>query len=350
MTHLPQNLVDAPYGPHQDFIINGSFDVNQRGAVLSTSTLYQVADRHIADCSNVADTGFSQELRDFAIGFSDVPNSPEKYMRINFNGTAANAASHWVTYGYRIDRPLRFVNGVWTYDLWVRPQANMAVGMETRMGAGSGNPADNIAMINPQIFPLTGGVWQRLPIKITTPIWTPASVGVGARLNLVLALSLGTDFSGGGNYVGAQDGYLDIAETSFTPGDNRKLPVIKAPRDVDAELLRCLPYFQTSYDTAAVGSAGSPNGKVLWYVENGAVSGNYAPIEFKGLMRMQPAITLYEPYTGTQGYLRNKNDETSLVADAVGISQRGALVRPGSSAGIDTGDQLEVHWAASAEI
>ncbi len=244
MTHLPQNLVDAPYGPHQDFIINGSFDVNQRGAVLSTSTLYRVADRHVADCSNAVDTGFSQELRDFAIGFSDVPNSPEKYMRVNFAGTTANAASHWVTYGYRIDRPLRFVNGVWTYDLWVRPQANMSVGIETRMEAQNGNPADNIAMIDPQIFPLTGGIWKRLPIKITTPVWTPASVGVEARLNLVLALSLGTDFAGGGNYVGAQDGYLDIAETSFTPGDNRHLPVIKAPRDPQADLQRCKPFYQ----------------------------------------------------------------------------------------------------------
>ncbi|WP_152514017.1 MULTISPECIES: hypothetical protein [unclassified Labrenzia] len=198
----------------------------------------------MADCSNAVDTGFSQELRDFAIGFSDVPNSPEKYMRVNFAGTTANAASHWVTYGYRIDRPLRFANGVWTYDLWVRPQNSMAVGIETRLAADSGNPADSIVMIDPQTFPLTGGIWQRLPIKITTPVWTPASVGVGARLSLILALSLGTDFSGGGNYVGAQDGYLDIAETSFTPGDNRHLPVIKAPRDPQAELARCLPFYE----------------------------------------------------------------------------------------------------------
>ena len=349
MTLLPQNLVDGPYGPHQDFIINGSFDVNQRGSVLSTSTLYQVADRHIADCSNVADTGFSQELRDFAIGFSDVPNSPEKYMRINFAGTTANAASHWVTYGYRIDRPLRFVNGVWTYDLWVRPQNNMAVGIETRMEAGSGNPADNIAMINPQVFPLTGGVWQRLPIKITTPIWTPASVGAGARLNLVLALSLGTDFSVGGNYVAAQDGYLDVAETSFTPGDNRKLPMIKAPRNPDVELWRCLPFFETSYDGYIVGT-GQINGSIHYNVTAAGSIYNYITVSFLRPKRGPTSVDIYSTGDGQTGNLFNATDSANVPASVVNVSRTLFTLRPSSSSGLGLGDALRFQFASSSEI
>ncbi len=244
MTFLPQSLLDGPVGPNKDLVINGFMDVNQRNVSSLTSSGY-IQDRmsvYVFDLPGL----FSADELTFPPASGQVPQSPDKYLRISFNGTLGGAGTeHYAGFRYKFAYPQKLVNHQYTVEFYGRVNNPLTIGIEGRLAADSGTPADDVSVIDYKTHLMTTtGLWQRQRFLVNIPTWAPASLGPAPRYELLFWLTMGAARTDPFN-VGQQAADLDIVNFGMFPGDLLHVPEdLKGMRDPHLEMYRSQPYYQ----------------------------------------------------------------------------------------------------------
>ena len=291
-------------------IINGNFDIWQRGTSFSSSSVNEYsADRFRTEGYGLSTTISRQA---FTAGQTDVPHFPTYFCRVV---TSTIASGQFWAFQQRIEMPQVLGYGqTGTFSFWVRATTGTLPAGAFSYGMGSSR-TDSPALTT---------AWQ----KITGTFTAPTSGDYGS-LYLV--------------YLGADKAAIsvDIAQVQLEAGS------VATPfehRQYGQELALCQRYYEKSYNTSvAVGTATLDGAFLTTRIDS---VGGGSPF-FKVSKRAAPTVTVYSPTSGTAGQARNYSSSADTAASAQSIGENAFYLLAGS-AGINNG--LGVHYTASAEL
>lgn len=261
-------------------LINGAFDIWQRGTNLSASA----STRFLADRWATAGGGGSTvapSRQAFTIGQTDVPGNPNFYHRaVVASGSAANSLAVLVQ---RIEDVRALAGQQVTVSFYAKASATRSLSIEMVQSFGTGgSPSAVVDNIGGGKVTLSTS-WQRFTRTITVPGVAGKTLGTDGNsyLGLVLWMDAGSDFSARTDSLGNQSGTFDIAMVQVESGTlaslfERRPPAIELPMCQRYYTRMALPTF--AFCNVANGG---------WATMN---------INFNGRMRSTPTLTF--DYTG----------------------------------------------------
>lgn len=257
-------------------IINGNFDIRQRGTSQST-TGYGSADRWY--CNNVGTTKVAS-LQTFTLGQTEVPGNPKYFMRHAVTSVAG------IGNNCSMNQYIEFVStlagNTATLTFWAKADAakNIAVGFDQDFGTG-GSPSAPVLGIGAQLVPLTTA-WQKISITLQIPSITGKTMGAttsDGALTLVFWFDAGSNYNAMAASLGQQSGTFDIAQVQLEEGS---LATRFEQRSYGDELALCLRYYETS--------AGQPS--PIWSGSVTSGSTYYHTHFYKVFKRATPTLSI----------------------------------------------------------
>jgi len=253
------NLNGGPLAGFRNRIINGDFDIWQRGTSFTGSEYG--ADRWVSGRVGTTHTATRQA---FAPGQTDVPNNPAYYIRTVVSSVAG--ASNY-------DHLTQLVEGVRTFagqqvsiSFWAKVDStkNISVELIQSFGSGSNSPSSPVNAIGVTKVSI-GTTWQKVTVTANVPSISGKTIGDTGNdyLGLFIWFDAGSDFNSRTDSLGQQSGTFEfeIAQVQLEPGP------VATPferRPIGTELALCQRYFQLvssfgfGYAPAGVQRAANP--------------------------------------------------------------------------------------------
>lgn len=248
-TILPYQIRSTFGGFYRNKIINGDFNIAQRGTSFSTPNngAYNL-DRWLVSYDGTIGT-FSVSQQSFTVGQTDVPDEPEFFLR--WNHTSAGSGSSYRRIEQRMEnvRSLALKNVTITF--YGKADSSRNVDLDLIQNFGSGGSSD---------VSTSGGTlgftssWQRFSVNVTLPSISGKTVGSGNYLSLRLSLPINVTMT-------IDISHVQVEENGFTPFE-------RIPYSLQQSL--CERYYQV-----AITAVGSSN----------------VSIPFKTVMRAAPTIS-----------------------------------------------------------
>ncbi|NRA30746.1 MAG: hypothetical protein HRU11_10865 [Parvularculaceae bacterium] len=276
------SLVDingGPLGGFRNKIINGNFDIWQRGTS-QTTTGYGSADRWRYGITGTPTLSASQQT--FAAGQTDVPGNPKYFLRSVV--TAGSATNDRSLFQQRIEDVATLAGEEITVTFWAKADAakDIAFSIEQSFGSG-GSPSSYVtdSAGNKQSLSTS---WQKFSVKKTIPSIASKTLGTNNDDYLTLAFwfTAGSDYDTRTNSLGHQTGTFDIARVSLVKGDATNEADPSEYRHPAQEQKICERYYQTSRKNNQINSYAYPNSGSTYYYG----------MRFPTVMRGSPTITL----------------------------------------------------------
>ena len=220
------NLNGGPLAGFRNRIINGNFDVWQRGTSFSSPAIgAYTADRWLVfyDGSGATRTISRQS---FTPGQTDVPNEPKYFLR--FAQSVAGSGSTLNSLDQRIEGVRPFAGQQVTLSFWAKAAANTtmpSVQLLQSFGVGGSSPVYTTVVSNVAVTTS----WQRFSYQVNVPSISGKTIGTPDSLVLILTMPLNATFT------------VDIAQVQLEPGS------VATPfeqRPIGTELALCQRYFQ----------------------------------------------------------------------------------------------------------
>jgi hypothetical protein len=225
-------------------VINGNFDIWQRGTSQTSVNLYGSDDRWSNDFSGSTRTHSQQA---FTLGQTDVPNNPKYYSRTVVTSVANTG--HSVLKRHRIEGVLTFSGQTTTLSFWSKADAakNIAVEFVQNFGTG-GSPSTRITNIGTTTIALTT-TWRKYTVTVNLPSIASQTLGTDANsdfLEVNFWFDAGSGFNARTNSLGQQSGTFDIAQVQLEAG-----PVATPfeQRPIGLELALCQRYYQRGFQS-----------------------------------------------------------------------------------------------------
>jgi Major tropism determinant N-terminal domain len=179
--------------------------------------------------------------------------------------------------------------------------------------------------------------------------WTLVSYTFAANATsyngLEIAFDFGNNFSA--NTKSVQITECDIRVTNGVPIGLNLNPPAPELRFVSAELSLCQRYFETSYDGVAPGTVTS-TGEFIYDSVNSAPD---VLIRYLVRKRVAPTVTVYSPQSGASGKFYDNGVGGSTPGDYTASQATGSTQSIDIySTGLHAGDQIVLHFVASAEL
>ena len=194
----------------KNWIINGGFDVWQRGTSQTTSG-YGSDDRW-NNAHNISTKTHSRQA--FTIGQTDVPNNPTYFSRTI--ATSSASASSYVIKQHWIEDVTKFSLKTITLSFWAKADANKNIAIEFRQYFGLGG-SSMVDAIGVQKVALTSA-WQKVTKTVLIPSVLGKTIGTGSSLVAQIWFDAGSDYNTRTNSLGNQSGTFDIANVSLVEG------------------------------------------------------------------------------------------------------------------------------------
>ena len=237
ITISPNGNVKASGMQGYNYIINGNFDIWQRGTS-QTSSGYGSADRW--RCTNFGSTKTASRQA-FTLGQPEVPDNPEYYIRHVVNSVAG--ADNFCVMNQRIEYVKTLAGKKATLSFWAKADApkNIAIDFDQDFGTG-GTPSSVVNGIGSQLVALTTS-WKKYTITIDIPSIAGKILGTDRNDCLICRFwfDAGSTFATRSANLGQQSGTFDIANVSIVEGDIDVKPI---PRSVGEELELCQRYYE----------------------------------------------------------------------------------------------------------
>ena len=336
---LPEASVTAhvtiPVVNGKNYVINGGFDLWQRGASFTSTSYYQwYADRWNGDAYNG---------NGFLITKQTASTSEQFRYYLRFNRPSASTAAEQRRIGQVFETEhIKGMNGqAMTLSWYMKKGANWSpgAGITSYFITGTGFNESTGSVLGHG----TTGVVTDNQNNVITSSWTrfshtytlPADANQLA-IQFVVPASTGT--------AGAADDW-DIGGIKLELGSTAT-PFIN--EDVGDTLDQCQRFYQKSYNLGvAPGTASSGPGStssVAIYSSGSQHLGD----RFPKRMRTAPTITIYSPGTGASGNSQAASNNADIATSASEIGESGFQFISG---GLPTGDNgMRWHWVAQAEL
>lgn len=222
--------IDITAPDKEDYIINGGFDVWQRGTS-QTSSGYGSDDRWQNINFGLTKTHSKQT---FISGQTEVPNNPNFFSRTVVNANT-DAAQNYCIKEQHIEEVAKLSGKTITLSFWAKADATKKLGITIDQVFGTGGSTAVIAFSTN--FSLTTS-WKRYTFTITLPSVSGKTIGANSYTNLRFWFSHGTNYPFG---VGSQTGTFDIANVTFVEGRTAKE---WQPENLAVLMEKCKRYYE----------------------------------------------------------------------------------------------------------
>jgi len=251
------NIVESAPLSNRNVLINGNFDIWQRGTS-QTSSGYGSDDRWLNQNGGSTKT-HSQEV--FALGQTEVPGNPKYFSRTVVSSVAG--ASNYTLKAQRIESVATLAGQTATLSFWAKADApkNIAIEFVQRFGTG-GSPSAPVESIGITTIALTTS-WKKHTVTVDIPSIAGKTLGTDGsdHLQLYFWLEAGSNFDNRTNSLGQQSGTFDIAQVQLEAGSKA---TAFEKRPYGTELALCQRYYE-------FGAA-----SFVWVNNTGALTAIYA--------------------------------------------------------------------------
>ena len=255
-------------------IINGNFDIWQRGTTQTTS-MYGSDDRW-ANISVGSTKVHSRQA--FTLGQTAVPNNPKYYSRTVVTSVAG--ANNLVAKAHHIEGVAKSSGKTMTLSFWAKADANKNIIAMWTQNFGTGGTPSGAVSVYENVVSLTAS-WQKFTMTVDFP--SVAGKNLGTNNNDYYGIGFWFDQgSNFGNAIGQQSGTFDIAQVQLEEGS---VATEFEDRPIGYELLLCQRYYEVM--------GGAVN--ALWGASYGAGVGNGGtrfPLTFKAIKQQNPTIAV----------------------------------------------------------
>ena len=314
------NLNGGPLAGFRNRIINGNFDIWQRGTSFTTG--------FGADRWNNADSGTTHAVtrQAFTLGQTAVPNEPRYFNRTVVTSVAG--AGNLSQLLQPIEDVRTFAGQQVTVSFWAKVDStkNIAVELAQDFGTG-GSPSSQVRAIGTTKVSI-GTSWQKVTVTATVPSISGKTLGTNGNsfLALVFWFDAGSTWNTSTDSLGQQSGTFDIAQVQIEPG-----PVATPfeQRPIGTELALCRRYYEeVDGEFRHDGTLGGTNISVghTWFAtvpkrttatvsvlsESGSNVSNILAVTAKGV---NGAFCRWEYTSGTSIITRNKAAIIKFVAE-----------------------------------
>lgn len=236
--------IDAKAG-RKNYIINGNFDIWQRGDSQTTNG-YGSDDRW-----NNAHSGSTKvhEKVAFTLGQTDVPGEPKFFSRTTV--TSVPGAGNLVYKHHSVESVRTLAGQVATLSFWAKADASKNIAVEFSQWFGSGGtPSATITGIGVTTIPLTTS-WQKFTVTVDIPSITGKTLGTDGNDRLLVAFwfDAGSNYDTRTNSLGQQSGLFDIAQVQLEKGSQA---TDFEYRSYGEELALCQRYYQSLLNSGGV--------------------------------------------------------------------------------------------------
>jgi hypothetical protein len=244
--HQHTNAADTPaVMPYSTYaaagknkIINGDFNVNQRGFTTSTAGGQYVADRFVSD-NDSANGTVTKTLSAFTPGTAPVSG----YEATNYFSIQTTGQSGAQTYSYifqNVEDVRTFAGQTVTFSFWAKAASGTPkISLENRQSFGSGGSSQ----VNTNLgFVTLSTSWVRYSVTGTVPSVSGKTIGAGSFSRFTAWVSAGTDYSARTNSIGIQSNTFDIWGVQVEAGSN-VTAFQTATGNPASELAACQRYF-----------------------------------------------------------------------------------------------------------
>ena len=230
------SINNGPLAGMRNAIINGNFDIWQRGTSFTASEYG--ADRWI---NAPVGTTYTTTRQAFALGQTDVPGEPTYYHRTVVSSVAG--AGNYIQIIQRIEDVRTFAGQQVTVSFWAKVDASKPIAVEFVQTFGSGgSPSTPVTAIGTTKVTLSTS-WQKVTVTANIPSISGKTLGTNgdSRLGLNIWLEAGSDFNSRTDSLGQQSGTFDIAQVQVEPG---AVATTFERRPIGMELSLCQRYYE----------------------------------------------------------------------------------------------------------
>jgi hypothetical protein len=219
-------------GTFKNKIINGNFDIWQRGT--SHSTLgYGSVDRWFL---GVYTSTCTLTRTAFTLGQTDVPNEPTYY--VNCDITEDSAAGSCAFLQHKIEDVRTFTGKTVTLSFYAKSADTLNLTTEVFQWFGSGGSA-YVNGIGVNKVSLTTS-WQKFTVTMDIPSISGKTLDTAHCLNVMFWLDAGSTYNVRTDSLGHQTGVIDIAQVQLEEGS---FPTNFEMRHIGQELALCQRYY-----------------------------------------------------------------------------------------------------------
>jgi len=330
--------VDKFSRARKNLIINGNFDVWQRGTS-QTTTGFGSVDRwsHLIGGS----TTIAVSKQTFTVGQTDVPGEPEFYYQNVV--TSGSGAADYVIVSQAIEGVRSLAGQTATVSFYAKASSSLNVSVEFGQLFGSGgSPSAPVTAIGVSKKALTTS-WQKFTVTADIPSISGKTLGSagGDYLALWFWLDAGSDYNSRTDSLGNQSGTFSIAQVQLETGSEA---TDFEQRPIGEELALCFRYYVQSDNYGAAGV--TANGMLQFVADsaNAAYGVNYFPVQ----MRASPTISVSDNAGVTASVHRAGIGGTGATVTAAGGSFGVNAVT--KAAAWTAGEVILCQYSADAEL
>ena len=328
-------------------IINGNFDIWQRGTSLASGT----GGRYLADrfTNGSAGTTCTAAQSTFALGQTGVPNEPDYY--ISTAVTSVAGASNNATLHQHVESVKSCAGNTVTLSFYAKSNASRNIAVELYQNFGTGGTPSTSVSIPAGLVALTTS-WQKFTVTVNVPSISGKTLGTDGNDSLVAYFwfDAGSSNSSRASSLGQQSGTFDIAQVQLEEGS------VATPfelRPIGTELALCQRYYEKSYDLNTVPGTPASIGLVLSSIVKtvGPGSNGIGNVSFKNTKRSSSTIKIYSNITGAINKFANYAEAGTPDRDASAqtVGQGGFYTQYDGSASLV--NPLAVYqWTADSEL
>ena len=234
------NLVNGSSLCFRNKIINGNFDIWQRGTSLGSGT----GTRFLADrfSTNSIGSSYSTSRQSFTLGQTDVPNEPNYFLRNIVS--SSSGSSNYCANAYRVESVTTLASETATLSFYAKADSSKSISIEFIQEFGTGgSPSSQVTGIGVQKLNLTSS-WQKFTVTANIPSIAGKIIGTDNNnfLGIVFWFDADSVYNSRTNSLGQQSGTFDIAQVQLEEGS------VATPfelRPIGTELALCQRYYET---------------------------------------------------------------------------------------------------------
>ena len=335
---VPMVVTDSPLS-FRNKLINGGFDIWQRGTSSSAASGYLTCDRW---AHQIIGSSRTTSRQSFAPGQTDVPGNPRYFNRTVVTSSAG--AENYVNMLQAIEGVSTLAGETATLSFWAKADASRQIAVEFYQYFGSGgSPSASVSGIGAQKVSLTAS-WQKFTITVSIPSISGKTLGTAGNdfLGVLFWFDAGSNFNTRTATLGQQSGTFDIAQVQVEEGSSAT-PFEQRP--LGLELSMCQRYYEQTWKEGT-----TPNTAGGYYGSQWpTASGGTFPITFRVAKRGDPSVSVYAAVTGTLGYVRNDTVGADVaISGTFGKAPAGCMII--TNAPSAAGNRCIFHWKADAEL
>ena len=274
----------------KNVIINGNFDIWQRGTSVTTG--------YGPDRFTYQNSGSTGTLAQgsFTAGQTDVPNNPRYFANLTVTGADDNA-----NIAHRIEDVYTLSGGTATISFYAKHTTNAPTSFNVTSYQVFGSGGSTAVETSIATSQTTTTSWQKYTATVTFPSVSGKTIGAGSYLELLFINPNNETFD------------IQIAQVQLEKGS---VATGFEYRPIGEELSLCQRYFYKTFVQSQAPAQNISPGRTIVLNYTGGGSGATS-FNFPQVMRATPTMTFYNPYASNSSFRQwnSSNDYTPSTVD-----------------------------------